>query len=646
MHRIREHWALVVLLVLAIVMRLYGFRHGEPPHFLEIVPSLDALLPFGQYILSPQLDLCPPLHYLILKPVTFLGTSLWLMRMPSLVVGALTPLIVYALLHPFAGKHAAFLGALLLACSPLHQYYSQQAQPGVFAVLAVGLAFSFYLELKRDHRLRSWLLYDASLLALLLLHREAAFAGMAFLCLHLVRLWWFRATEPRFRRRVLPSLRATLFNHFLVAILALPWLAIMPTRSEWYEPKPLWRDLFLLPLSPTLLGISIKPTLPWIVSGLCVAALLLPAMKHIFAPKGGVGKSALLYVLLALGLPFLWSFSGRTRFNSATTTLLALVPLLALLGSLIAHSRPLVRFLSLAYCLAAIGFGLVTQWRHTDTPPYAEVAATIEQHAPPGSVVVTLPDFADRMSTYFLGDKYEILSASTFFETWGEVKEDQIIYFACYQFPSREAYLYTFYGALTQFSKPTLLYRNRLNVAAQAEHLQLPSLRMWFDDPETLNIVDQPSSATLYMFYPGDKIFSGPEFITNFAPMEYDPSGQRCVWLSREVVAFSLNVSLEPGKYILRLHASPHFECPDTGERRERKVNVALRLGDEQVRVSLQHEGFVELPFEIEAEVKHLNLILGVDKIDSVECPQPMKIGLKIYSLAIDAAEPQRLAAE
>lgn len=643
MHRIREHWALVILFVVAVVLRLYGFRHGEPPHFLEIIPSLDALLPFGQYILSPQLDLCPPLYYLILKPLTFVGTSLWLMRMPSLVLGALTPLVAYLVLHPFAGKHAAFLGALLLACSPLHQYYSQQAQPGVFAALACGLTFGFYLHLKRDHRLRSWLLYDASLLALLFFHREAAFAGVSFLLLHLVRLWWFHTSGPRLRRRVLPSLRATLFHHFLVAVLALPWLAIMPTRSEWYEPKPLWRDFLLVPLSPTLFGVSTKPNLSWIITGICVAFILFPAMKHILAPKGGVGKSALLYVVLVLGLPFFWSFSGRTRFNPATTTLLALVPMLSLLGSLIAHSRPLVRLASLAYCFAAVIFGLIAQWRRIDTPPYAEVAAAIERHAPPHSVIVTLPDFADRMSAYFLGDRYEILSASKFFETWGEVKEDQIIYFACYQFPSSDAAPYTFYGALTQFSRPTILYRNRLNLAARAEQIQLPSLRLWFDDPETLNIVDQPSSATLYMFYPGDKVFSGPEFITNFPAMEYEQSGQRCVWLRREVAPLSLNVSLDSGKYVLRLHGSPHFECSETGERRERSVDVALRLGEEQVRVNLTQEGIIELPFEIETEVKQLNLILGVDKIETVECPQPMKIGLKIYSLAIDAAQPHWL---
>jgi hypothetical protein len=637
MYRLRDLSITVFLCALALAARLYNFRHGEPPAFTEIIPIMDALLPVGQYLRTPLLDLCPPAYYLILKPLTLAGSALWLMRLPSLLIGALTPPLLFYMLREHAGRLACFLGAFFLALCPLHIFFSQQAQPPVFAALCVLMAFFFFLEMRRENRLGLWIAYDVALILIFLLHREAAFVGVAFLVLHLARTWWYRATASRMRWRQLPPLGVVLFHHFVVAIVCLPWLALMPTKSEWYEARPLWSDLFSVPIGPLLLGVAQQPTIWWIGAAALFYLVLLPPLIRLLIPQGGVVKGALLVTALIIVLPFLWSLTGRTRFSTVGVPTLAAPLICLLLGSLLAHSRPVVRLPGFVFCVAAMATGFYAQARHVDNPPYAEVARSIEQKAPHGSVVVTWPDFADRMSMYFLGPNYQVVQATEFFEKWGEVTSNQVIYFANYQFPWRGAYPYTILGALSQFAKPSILYRNRLNLAVAATNVDMASLRLWYDDPETFNILDQPTSRTLFMFYPSDKAFRGPEFVTENAPMEYESSGRRCIWLAREFATVPLKVALEPGRYVLRLHASPDFECPDTDERVHRSVNVIMRVGEEQVRSSLDHEGVIELPLEVDVELKTISLMLRVDKVDVVECPRRQAIALKIYSLAIDA---------
>lgn len=637
MYRSRHYLVAVFLAVLALLTRTFNFRHGELPGFPEIIATLDALLPFGDYLQTQDISLCPLAYYLMLKPLTLLGTSLWLMRLPSLILGSLTPVLVYLVLRHYAGGLTALFAGVFTALAPLHILYSQLAEPLVIASLASFSAFALFLKMKEEQRLSLWLAYDAALLVLLHAHREAAFVAFAFLILHLARIWWLRATASRLRWRRLPPVAVVLLHHFWVAVIAVPWLAIMPTKASWDEPKPTWADFFLVPIRTYVLGRAVSLSWAWITAFAILYFSLLYSLLHAVRKRGGVAKSALLLTMLAVTLPFLWSLSGRTRFDPVTTPLLVLPIAYALLGSVLAHSRPFLKFCGFLLIVGGMLTGIVQEARKPANPPYARLAAAIEADAPEGAIVVTLPDYAARMSTYFLGHKCQTVSASEFFEKWAEIPNEQSIYFASYQFPTKEAHPYTLWGALTEFSRSRLLFRNCLNLAAAARELNIASLRLWYDDPETLNIVDQPSSTTLFLFHPYDQAFRGSEFLRDNPSFEFEPSGRRCVWLTRESATVPLKVALSPGRYLLRLHASPDFECPDSSMFFDRSVEVLVRIGEEQVQRKLENEGVVELPFEAEDEIKSLTVILGVSRVDVVNCPQPAKIAVKIYSISIES---------
>lgn len=635
MHRFRDFFAAGMLAFVALVVRAYNFRHGEPPSFPEIVASLDAFLPFLEYLRTPQIDLCPPLYYAILKLLTPLGGPLWMMRLPSLIVGALTPALLYLLLRDYGGRLAMFVAGLILATAPVHVFFSQQAEPVVFTSCLVLVVFTHFLSMKTDNSARQWFLYDLSLVMVMLLHRDATFVAIAFFLLHWARHRWLQRVA-RASSIWLGPVHVIVFNHLLVAAASTPWLAIMPTKTAWLELRPTWSDPLKVLLIYPLLGAGVEVSRGWLVAVTVFYLALCPAGAHFLRRRGGVLKSALLASVLFVVLPFVASLEGRPRFNPQALAAIAMPISAVVLGTLIAHSRLLVRWLVLGFCVSAMLYGVIHQADVRDNPPYAAVANSIEKNVPAGSVVVTWPDFADRMSAYFLGDRYQIVSASEFFEKWAEPPRDRSVAFAVYQFPWKEAHPYTFYAALAQFSDARILFRERLNLAAESHRLNMLGLRLWYDDPDTLNIVDQPSTDTLFLFHPGDQAFQGPEFLHDLPGLAYESSGRKCVWLVREHATIPLKVSLGPGRYNLRLHASPDFECPDTGQRMERRVTVGMRVGEQQVRTTLHEEGFVELALEVEAELRTIDVLLAVDRLDWVSCPRPLPIGLKIYSLAID----------
>ncbi|MEQ9569389.1 MAG: glycosyltransferase family 39 protein, partial [Longimicrobiales bacterium] len=92
-------------------------------------------------------DYWPPLHYLILNAVTRVtDTSLFWMRLPSVVFGSLTVIAMYLVGRElFRNRLAALLGAALLAGMTVHVLYSQEAR--VYAMhtfLTVLSAWLFY----------------------------------------------------------------------------------------------------------------------------------------------------------------------------------------------------------------------------------------------------------------------------------------------------------------------------------------------------------------------------------------------------------------------------------------------------------------------------------------------------------------------
>ncbi len=94
---------------------------------------------FGEIAQAAALDIHPPLYYWLLSLWTRLfGTSEVAVRSLSVVLGVATVWLVYLLGRRLFGQVAGLVAAFLLAISPLHVFYSQEAR--MYALLAFWAA--------------------------------------------------------------------------------------------------------------------------------------------------------------------------------------------------------------------------------------------------------------------------------------------------------------------------------------------------------------------------------------------------------------------------------------------------------------------------------------------------------------------------
>jgi mannosyltransferase len=81
-------------------------------------------------------DNYPPLHNLALFAIIKLfGDSEWCLRLPSVIFGVANIVVLYWLGAMTVGRAAGLIGAVLLALSPFHLWYSQEAR--TYSLLAL-----------------------------------------------------------------------------------------------------------------------------------------------------------------------------------------------------------------------------------------------------------------------------------------------------------------------------------------------------------------------------------------------------------------------------------------------------------------------------------------------------------------------------
>jgi len=119
-----SRWLLPAILLLALALRLYML---EQKSFW--VDELDQIL-YGQGSLAFTLSSpTPPIDYLVTHFVVhYIGQSEGIVRLPDVLWGVLTVLVVYRLGCLLFDRPVGYLAAFLLAILPIHIQYSQEAR--------------------------------------------------------------------------------------------------------------------------------------------------------------------------------------------------------------------------------------------------------------------------------------------------------------------------------------------------------------------------------------------------------------------------------------------------------------------------------------------------------------------------------------
>ena len=103
--------------------------------------------------------------------IRLFGDSELSVRMPSLLCGISSIFLVYALASEVVGRKTALLTSFLMAVSPAHIWYSQEARPYSLLSFFLLLALVAYLRLKEPEPHRIWfLIYFGSLFSSAMTH--------------------------------------------------------------------------------------------------------------------------------------------------------------------------------------------------------------------------------------------------------------------------------------------------------------------------------------------------------------------------------------------------------------------------------------------------------------------------------------------
>ena len=173
-------WVLLGILLLAAVLRIPGYTEsvwidelyssnifvGEPLTLLKTIYS----------------DIHPPLYALFAhfwNQAVGSDREIWL-RLPALLCGLGTIVLVWRLGMLFVDASAGLMAAALLAMSPVHIWYSQEARSYSMTLFLLLLAILSYYRLLQGRRMRCWTaVFSLALSCLVFTHYyNLVFAGL------------------------------------------------------------------------------------------------------------------------------------------------------------------------------------------------------------------------------------------------------------------------------------------------------------------------------------------------------------------------------------------------------------------------------------------------------------------------------------
>jgi 4-amino-4-deoxy-L-arabinose transferase-like glycosyltransferase len=283
-------WPAVILL-LALALRIFHLRNesvsGDEAFSITLTRD-----PLGVMMHRLVLDLVhPPLHYLALRGwlATF-GFGLFQARVLSVILGALTVVLLYLLAKYLFDSRTALLAALLMAVSQLAIMFSQEARP--YALMHLLALVSTYLFLRACGEQRALYWWEFVVAGVVMLYTD--YFGVYLIAALLVVAVLYR---DHYRLRVGWALGGAV----VAVVLYLPWLgsgivqrAIQPgnvaRQTADYSAVHWWTFLSTLNSFNNGKPAGLRTDSPWwtlVVGGVLFTAPLLLVVKKLRS-QGGV----------------------------------------------------------------------------------------------------------------------------------------------------------------------------------------------------------------------------------------------------------------------------------------------------------------------------------------------------------------------
>lgn len=152
-------WYLLGLTVIGALLRFYNLAGNSL--WLDEATTLSfagqSLLGIWETTAGGEFN--PPLFYWLEHGMLVFGESEFVLRFLPALLGVLTIPVVYYIGSEFRDRNVGLIAAALLAFSPFHIFYSQEARAYAPMLFFFSLALLFYVRASRSNETRSWALF-------------------------------------------------------------------------------------------------------------------------------------------------------------------------------------------------------------------------------------------------------------------------------------------------------------------------------------------------------------------------------------------------------------------------------------------------------------------------------------------------------
>lgn len=329
-----------------------------------------------------RIDQHPPLYYALLHFWMGLGDGEAAVRALSALCGILTIPALYLLGRRLVGQEVGLLAALILAVSPFHVRFAQEARMYTLLTLNASLALYALARLLTEPTGLAWLGYVIFTTATLLSHNTAVLfpvaTNLVVLSMYLVSASGFRPVE----------LETRFCRHWLLAqagvfLLWSPWLPAFLAQSagvyrEFWLRAPTWETV------ANVLASFVSAFLPWPSLGVWIVGPLFAGLAVLGLVHLRRHPTCVPFLLITFATPFVgeWLVSLRRPIFYDRTLIWASLPLYLLLAAGVSQLRQRRYIIAVVLMILTVnGLSLREYYAHFEKEGWDEAAALVAQQA-------------------------------------------------------------------------------------------------------------------------------------------------------------------------------------------------------------------------------------------------------------------------
>jgi mannosyltransferase len=389
---------LAVITLFAAALRLY--RLGEWSFWIDEIYTINhATRHFGssELILNhiPPLGRWIPLSVILTaQAMNAWGVSEWSARFVSAGIGVLTIPILYVPLRKIFDKSVALIAMLLVAVSPWHIFWSQNARFYTSLMLFYSLAlFVFYFAIERDRPI--YLIVFYALFYMAMSERIIAVLLFPVIIVYLLSVWLLPVAKPvglRPRNLLIFSAPLLAFLLYEIYLFVATGNFIFASDLDLLAP-PIDSPARLLIITAFSIGIPI----------LCIAVF---SGAYLYLERNRAGlffliSAVLPLFLIALANPFVFTVERYVFMTSLFWMALAANGMVSMFA--VAHQRRTLLAVGILFVLLSDAAGsnlMYYQINHGDRLAWREAVDYVRGRMHPGDVVVST---RAPLAAYYLG---------------------------------------------------------------------------------------------------------------------------------------------------------------------------------------------------------------------------------------------------